>query len=235
MRLVIDTLIALMLVGILAGLLLQHRQKSNDVAQLKDVHESLRELQARTILHGALGETDVNELGFPTQVSPLWFGAQVPVNKLVPRNHPWIDFAPANDYNEHPPDPVITRPNQAGFWYNPARGIFRARVMPQVGDQQTLALYNQINGTTLRSLRRDADPERSPIPYVGDSPINTTQVASQALPDSGATVTINPQAVASPLHPTAATTTTTVEMTEPDKPVATDPFGRPIDMTNQSR
>jgi hypothetical protein len=32
------------------------------------------------------------------------------------------------------------------FWYNPARGIVRARVPDQTTDEATLSLYESING-----------------------------------------------------------------------------------------
>jgi len=244
MRLVIDTLIALMLVLVLAGTLLYHRQETEQSVSLQRVQMALGELQARTILHGALGETEVNEWGFPTQVSPLWFEQDIPVNHLVPASHPWIDFAPTGDYSQHPPDPVITRPQQAGFWYNPARGIFRARVLPQLSEGRTLEMYNQINGTRLSELPHDRSEKRRPIPYVGQPPrVPTEQVAERSLPDSGATVMINPRAAAaSPVNDTSATAqadpasrrdadraTDKAELT-PRQRVVTDAFGRPIQL-----
>ena len=34
----------------------------------------------------------------------------------------------------------------AMFWYNPVRGIVRARVPDQTTDESTLSLYEQVNG-----------------------------------------------------------------------------------------
>jgi hypothetical protein len=38
------------------------------------------------------------------------------------------------------------------FWYNPANGAFRIRVPRQATNAETLALYNRVNGTSVRAL-----------------------------------------------------------------------------------
>jgi hypothetical protein len=70
----------------------------------------------------------------------------------VPARQPWLDIAPPGDKSDHPSDPVITRGTQAGFWYNPNRGLFRARVAPQFNEEDTLELYNRLNNSNLRAL-----------------------------------------------------------------------------------
>src|SRR5690606_29054642 len=70
--------------------------------------------------------------------------------------------APEGDTHDHPPDPVLISKEQAGFWYNPALGVFRARVPQQVTAQETLTLYNRVNGTALLSLPVSDDPARQP-------------------------------------------------------------------------
>jgi len=239
MRLAIDSLIALMLVAVLSGILLSHRQHTEQAVSVQGVQAALSELQTRTILHGALGETDVNEMGHPTQVSAMWFERGAPVNDLVPPEQPWIDFAPSGDFGHHPPDPVITKPTQAGFWYNPASGVFRARVLPQLSDAATLELYNKVNHASLDSLERDDRPHRQPIPHVGQLPVRPTEtIAGPTLPDSGATVTINPLATAASLLDTTSTRTDADPQSptddpaasKRDQPVATDAFGRPIQL-----
>ena len=89
------------------------------------------------------------------------------MNTAVPGRQPWLDIAPQGDHSYHPPDAVITRSDQAGFWYNPNRGIFRARVMPQWSPSATLQLYNQLNSVELEDLPQFSDsPERNPLPLV---------------------------------------------------------------------
>ena len=40
----------------------------------------------------------------------------------------------------------------AQFWYNPRHGVIRARVPMAMSDAETLAIYNQVNGSNLQSL-----------------------------------------------------------------------------------
>ena len=162
MRLVVDTIIALMLVAILGGVLLYHRQQTQTIERVQAMHRALARLHETALYHGAMGEPTSSATGFPLNISPGWFDGNLPTNALVTPRHPWIDVAPADDGEEHPPDPVCTRPGQAGFWYNPNRGIFRARVPAQLTDVETLEFYNQINNSYLKQLPRGDDPARAP-------------------------------------------------------------------------
>ncbi len=167
MRLIVDSLIALMLVGILAAVLLHYQQEQRQLAKLRFVHHSLARLQKVTTYHSALDDFEPDAVqakpkAFPRRVAPDWFGDELPLNVLTSIHHPWLDVAPPNDTADHPPDPVIVRADQAGFWYNPNRGVFRARVPAQFTPQDTLRLYNRVNGTALLSLPTDGHTERKP-------------------------------------------------------------------------
>lgn len=162
MRLMIDTMIALLLVGVLAGLLWQHRAEQNEVLEVQAVHDAMSALYEESLYHG----TDPDALtsaGFPKTISIAWFEGRLPVNVKVPTSQPWLDVAPEGDATDHPPDPVIVSSTQAGFWYNPHRGVFRARVKQQFTEQETIDLYNQLNHTALKSLVRDLSPARRPV------------------------------------------------------------------------
>ncbi len=178
MRLLVDTLIALMLVGILVGVLLYHRQRTAELRDIALVHQSLAMLHEQAIYHGALqplndpqdgGQAAQGENPMPATISLAWFGLSIPVNPLAPvlsGDQPWLDLAPPGDSGDHPPDPVITRPTQAAFWYNPARGIFRARIGPQFSNTQALTLYNRLNQTALQTLPTGNDSQRKPVPLI---------------------------------------------------------------------
>ena len=167
MRIVIDSLIALMLVLLLGGMLVHYRNEQTKILKYQQVHSALATLQEQALYRGAMAEVDSAEpRRFPTEISPKWFDNRMPVNLMVPPGQPWLDVAPPNDKNDHPPDPVITRPDQAGFWYNPNRGIFRARVTPQFTDSETLDLYNELNGTSLSWLPHEIDPALKPHPQI---------------------------------------------------------------------
>jgi type II secretory pathway pseudopilin PulG len=164
MRLLIDSLIALMVVGILAGVILFQRAQTQKVEQCETVQQALARLQEQVLYRGALGEVDITDAGFPSDISPLWFGNNMPLNLMVPGRQPWLDVAPEGDNGDDPPDPVVTRPEQAGFWYNPNRGLCRARVQSQITERETLRLYNQLNGTFLKQLPHSNDDTRHPHP-----------------------------------------------------------------------
>ena len=164
MRLIIDTLIVAMLVGILAGILLHYRAEAREVDRIRAIHLSLARLRDQMLYHKSLEEARSGMINKPIMVSPLWFEGNLPDNPLVPGRHPWMDIAPAHDMDLHPPDPVVRSPHQAAFWYNPTLGVFRARVSPQFTDEETLVLYNRVNDSPLRMLPAAADPQRMPRP-----------------------------------------------------------------------
>lgn len=163
MRLLIDSMIAVMLVVILAVVLVHMRQQQTQVEDIRFVNDSLARLHEQAVFYRAISEVEQSESGFPLRVEPGWFGDALPLNVALPSRHPWVDVAPPGDTADHPPDPVVHRPDQAGFWYNPNRGIFRARVTPQVSREATIELYNRLNGTGLARLPEDPDPDRIPM------------------------------------------------------------------------
>lgn len=162
MRLLIDSLIAVMLIGILAAVLLHHRHAQQQVEQYRQVHQALAALREQALYQAALREAASEEQTYPQEIDRAWFGAHLPINTVAPADHPWMDVAPEGDTHDHPPDPVLISKEQAGFWYNPALGVFRARVPQQVTAQETLTLYNRVNGTALLSLPVSDDPARQP-------------------------------------------------------------------------
>lgn len=169
-RLLVDGLISLLLVGVLVCVVLFHREKDKISRHYQTVWDALAVLHEQAFYHSVLGKDEHDIKGFPRTISPLWFRAEgVPLNATVPGRQPWLDIAPDGDESYHPPDPIITRIDQAGFWYNPNRGIFRARVMPQWSSTATLQLYNQLNGVELEDLPHSNDPDRTPLPLVKES------------------------------------------------------------------
>lgn len=171
LRLTVDTLIAGMLVTILAGVMLLHRANQHMVSKHRSVHQSLAQLHEAALYHGAMDLASNRSVsGFPINISPVWFKLDgLPTNPMAPGRHPWMDIAPAHDMHDHPPDPIITDDRQAGLWYNPNRGIFRARVLPQESPQATVELYNQLNGTQLSRLDGAPNLARAPQPHPLDA------------------------------------------------------------------
>ncbi|MEM6393014.1 MAG: hypothetical protein AAF797_09600 [Planctomycetota bacterium] len=167
MRLILHSLIALAAVFGLGAMLLHNRAQDTRAADVAFVQQSLTRLHERTSYHAALkaAAADNPRNALLVAVRPEWFGEELPVNILLEDPHPWIDLAPPGDNAPHPPDPVIRRGDQAGFWYNPTLGIFRARVPQQATERQTLELYNSLNTAELAELPLIADPLRAPLAY----------------------------------------------------------------------
>lgn len=165
MRLFIDTLIALMALGLLGGVLWMRSDDAELERGVEKVRRSLEALHTTAQYHGALGHLSNSPAGYPVHMMPDWFPEPLPVNALLSKKHPWIDLAPPGDNAIHPPDPVASREDQAGFWYNPNAGVFRARVPAEGGSKQKLELYNRVNHTDLAALPASDDEHRMPQAY----------------------------------------------------------------------
>ncbi len=176
MRILIDTLIALMLIALVAGVLYYQNLNTMQEQEYLDVHRALDELHNQMCFHAAVGDVECNDRGYAKTVYTCWFSDGVPANNLTAGGLPWIDFAPPGDYAEHPPDPVIRDTGQAGFWYNPNRGLFRARIPQQESEQESLRVYNYVNQASLQSLPYDMALARKPLPLPAELP--STQHAS---------------------------------------------------------
>ena len=139
-----------------------HRHNHQFDADVEFVQQSIRRLKEQIAYQRALVLAENSETGFPEQIEMEWFGHDLPVNVLVSPRQPWIDVAPRGDMSNHPPDPIIRDAAQAGFWYNPNLGLFRARVEPQLSESQTVEVYNLANGTALSALFNAENSERQP-------------------------------------------------------------------------
>jgi hypothetical protein len=62
----------------------------------------------------------------------------------------WLETTQPERANRLNPEHVTCDGHRAAFWYNPYRGLVRARVERQHTDEATIALYNLVNGTSLR-------------------------------------------------------------------------------------
>lgn len=154
MRFVIDLLIILMVVGVCGGGYWYWQQQDKQSDKATAARSALARIREQIDIHKAYqdalkyDEGDDTGGDYPQEVHQSWFEGNVPKNPFASPDHAWIDFASAEDGDAlNPPDPVLHRPEQAMFWYNPKLGIIRARVALQFSDPQTVALYNEVNGT----------------------------------------------------------------------------------------
>lgn len=159
MRWITTTLIFVMLGMFLAGavwLLQTDVDHENEVIQTQ---HALQQLTERLLMEHSLLKASDQSSPMPDDIDPAWFEKHIPLNALVHDNRPWLDVAKPGDTSDHPPDPVLYDPSQACFWYNPSRGIIRARVPRQNSLNQSLDLYNRVNVTSIEINHR---PEPAP-------------------------------------------------------------------------
>jgi len=179
MRVIIDIMIGLMLVAVVAGGFMIYNSRQQDERDIQAVRSALHQLHEQAAYHTAVQSAMAGRDTLLVHLHTEWFGEDVPTNVLLEEGHPWLDLAPPGDLGLNPPDPVISDRSQAGFWYNPTTGVFRARVAPGSSEAETLALYNEINGTALDAFEQLPDPARRPIAHVpGQTPAK--QYASMA-------------------------------------------------------
>ncbi len=153
MRLVHDSLVALMLTAILGGVVYYNRANRETERTLELAHSEVRRLHSQIMLQGALETTELTQRGYPATVKPEWFHGNVPLNPLLPPGHPWLEVAPASQQKlRHPPKAVAARSSAAQYWYNPYTGDVRARVPVGISDAAALKQYNRINDSSLTSL-----------------------------------------------------------------------------------
>lgn len=153
MRLMIDSLVAIMLVMILAGVVLHVQQDRTRSAQSEEVRNNVRWIKREFQLKTVLKEVELNEHGHPLTVDPTWFEGKLPDNSLLGKGYPWMEIASAGQKDlAHPMNPVATDFSIAKFWYNPANGAVRARVPATISDEDALEMYNFINDCQLTTL-----------------------------------------------------------------------------------
>lgn len=158
MRLILDSLMAVVLAALLAGILLHQQQEQQKRQDVETVRANVRLIQQQIMLQAALERVPRNEYGFPITIDPTWFGEMVPRNPLLSTRHPWMEVATADETRlAHPAVRTADTDSMACFWYNPITGIVRARVPHEVSDERTLEMYNFVNGCNLPSLFAPGD------------------------------------------------------------------------------
>ncbi|MBB6429977.1 hypothetical protein [Algisphaera agarilytica] len=197
MRRVVDIFVVLIVVAVVVFVVQSRPSPEDKAASVADVQHALERLYDRASYYGALDNSlETTRTLWPVAMMPEWFGDSLPANTLLPgvasesshrvitHPRPWIDVAPPGDQSSHPPDPVAVRSDQAQFWYNPNVGLFRARVPAQLGEDEALALYNELNGVEVTQLERDTNPARTPLAYTpGNTPSATLASREPTAPE----------------------------------------------------
>ncbi len=153
MRLLMNTLVALMLAGILAGVIFFNRVQEAQASDTRGTVDAIRQIQQQLTLQVALERVEMTDAGWPRTVDTAWFPLELTDNGLLSPGHPWMEVAgPAQRHRLHPISITADDRSIASFWYNPYQGIVRARVPSGMTDAETLRLYNQVNKCGLTSL-----------------------------------------------------------------------------------
>jgi len=193
MRLLINSMTGVLALVIILTTVWYHRTKEQQQQNMLTVQLSLEEFEEHLAYEAAIWQSENEQAGmYPPQVQPGWFEQGLPSNPLLNNERPWIDIAPAEDYSEHPPDPLVDVSGQAAFWYNPNNGIVRARVPRQASDRLTLKLYNEANYTDLSELPWSTDPDRAPLAF-NPNPVTSGLHASPAKSTTGLVTTAKPE------------------------------------------
>ena len=156
MRLLIDSLVAVMLAALLGAIVLAERREQDWYRDIEIASVDLHRLQREIYLQAALGDVPLSDRGFPVTVDPEWFETGLPRNPLLGPDHPWLEVAgAAQQHLTHPPKRMAVDRQTAKFWYNPYQGVVRARVSSELAEHEALTLYNQVNGCRLPNLFAD--------------------------------------------------------------------------------
>ena len=153
MRLLMDSLIALTILAVLAGVLWQTRTdyeaQTRQELTRSEVTRFQQQIRLQAVLHGG----EHGERTYPASIEPGWFEGNLPVNPLLEPGHPWVEVASAQQRHlAHPPDRIASNLEMAAFWYNPHTGVIRARVPAAISDARAMELYNLVNGCQVEGI-----------------------------------------------------------------------------------
>ena len=150
MRLITDTLVALMLVGLVAGVVLHHHHKRDLERRVVMTRAEVERFQSQIMLQAAMEKVPLTKRGYPVTVELQWFGGDLPRNFLMGEKYPWVEIARSSRRDRlHPVNRMATTYEVAQFWYNPYTGAVRARVPDTVSDATAVRLYNRVNDSDL--------------------------------------------------------------------------------------
>ncbi len=116
MRVVIDSLVALMLAGMLAGAVVYKQQDRANTNDRQTAKAELNRFKRQILLESALGPVRIDEHPYPDLVDPAWFEGSPPLNPLLGPMHPWVEIAGGGERNlMHPVIRATNDPNIARF------------------------------------------------------------------------------------------------------------------------
>ena len=110
---------------------------------------AVQTIQTHVSMESTLGGAQLNSDGFPSSIDPRWFEGGTPLNRLAPEGAPWVELAARDEVDRvHPKQMSFSGGRHAMFWYNPPKGVVRARVPEQASDLRMKETYSAANGIT---------------------------------------------------------------------------------------
>ena len=151
LRFCIDLLVITSATTALLVALWMYESDRTEKTAIESTQASLSQLKAEIGIRSVLSESTLNEFGHPPTVEREWFLDADPLNALASARAPWIECALAGELSrDHPHDPTFRGGRGAMFWYNPMRGVIRARVPESASDDAAIAMYEAVNGDSWR-------------------------------------------------------------------------------------
>jgi hypothetical protein len=147
-RIIVNAVLVLMLAGAGAGYYLYRHLAQQQVEQVVAVQQAIATLRDTALLQAASSDIETTGAEYPLAVDRSWF-EQLPVNSLTGPEAPWLETVDEQMLNLTNPTVIIADRQYASFWYNPYRGVIRARVPAQLTQSRTVELYNKVNGTSI--------------------------------------------------------------------------------------
>ncbi|MGD9688692.1 MAG: hypothetical protein AB7K52_02975 [Phycisphaerales bacterium] len=175
---------------VLVGLLWsKSARETTEARQIEETISAIREIERTVRYKVEFEQLAANSRGWPETIDPAWF-EEIPRSRMLPPEHPWLEIAPVEHAAmRNPPVRLAVSSTLAGLWYNPYQGVIRARIPVQISDARSVALYNLINGTSLRSILEPESPV-DPVPPIKIPPASVAGASPEAAtkmiePDAG--------------------------------------------------
>jgi len=133
----------------------EHRRQSEEEL-IRVTERAVQRISQEIKVQAATQNVELNARGWPVTIDPEWFRGAPPHNRLTPASCPWLEIAAGSEQDlDHPTHRLALDRSTPAFWYNPGKGIVRARVGPMISDKRALEVYNRVNHARLVSLFDD--------------------------------------------------------------------------------
>ena len=146
MRVNPTTLTLLTLLAIAFGTWTHFEESARERDLIANTSLARQRIVSEVRLRSALAGAEISRHGWVRGINPAWFPEGRPLNPwFLNRDQLWIDVDSRADSARLDPESIEASRHDAGWWYNPANGVIRARVPAQKTSQATRDLYESVN------------------------------------------------------------------------------------------